>query len=159
MPLEICLSSAPGATTGATVSVEGYQVSLNEPFPSGGVLVQRPFATPTGYTGNLTIYFNIASDQCPMQINNFPYDSVLSLLSLPDRRFLGGTFHDTTTAPCVVVCSDSTQGINCMICREAGIMRPAILRRLLSHDEIRLFCRSRAYPCAFRAMGPRTIHR
>ena len=122
MPLEICLSSTPGATTGAKVSVEGYQVFLSQQFPVGGVVVQRPFATPTGYIGDLTIKFNIATDQCQMQINNFPYDSVLSLLSLPDRRFLGATFHDAAGAPCVVVCSDSTHGTNCVICREGGII-------------------------------------
>jgi hypothetical protein len=122
MPLEICLSSAPGATTGSMVSVEGNQVFLSETFPLGGVLVQRSFPTPTGYTGDLAIYFTIGSDQCRMQINNFPYDSVLSLLSLPDRRFLGGAFHDTTTTPCVVVCSDTTHGTNCVICRQDGIV-------------------------------------
>ncbi|WP_158926761.1 hypothetical protein [Acidisphaera sp. S103] len=123
MPLEIYLSSAPGATTGSTVSVEGNQVFLNEAFPPGGLLVQRPFSTPAGYTGDLTIYFGIGEDQCRMQMSNFPYDSVLSLLALPDRRFLGSTFHDAVTAAtCVVVCADNTQGTNCVICRQDGIV-------------------------------------
>ena len=89
MSLEFYLSSAPGATAGAKVSVQGNQVSLSEPFPPDKVVDQRTFATPTGYTGD---------------------------------RFLGGTFHGKTTAPCIVVCSDSTQGTNCVICQEAGII-------------------------------------
>lgn len=122
MPLEICLSSVAQATPSARVSVEGSGVFLDQAFPPGGALTQHVFQTPAGFVGNLTIYFNIASDQLRIDINNKSYDSVVSLLALQNRAFLGGVYHAAgAQQDCVVICASGQKGTNCVVCTDDGI--------------------------------------
>jgi hypothetical protein len=123
MPITVYLSSAAEASPGARVLIEGTNgVFLNAEFPRPGTLTTHRINSGSGTISEMMIRFEFGSDQLQLSMERLPDDSVLSLLSLPGRAFLGGVLHSRAEQGCIVRCRNGKEGLNCVVCEANGIV-------------------------------------